>query len=106
MYTYTDAIISSTAYYRLKQVDTDGKYEYSKVVSVESKGDGLKVYPTLVLDGILTVQSEPLQDFTVTNLFGQTVMVGKTTQQLDVSALAKGTYLLKVGSEGTKFVKQ
>jgi pyruvate carboxylase len=44
--------------------------------------------------------------FQVINLLGQQVLVGKTTQQLDVSALPQGTYVLKVGTEVAKFVKQ
>jgi hypothetical protein len=44
--------------------------------------------------------------FQVINLLGQQVLVGKTTQQLDVSALPQGSYLLKVGTEVAKFVKQ
>jgi hypothetical protein len=105
-YTYTHASVQAITYYRLKQVDTDGKFEYSKVVSVESNGDGLKVYPTLVSDGLLTVQGAQSDDFTVTNLFGQTVLIGKTSPQINVSNLAKGSYLLKIGSEVTKFLKQ
>ena len=48
--------------------------------------------------------------FQVINLLGQQVLVGKTTPQLNVSALPQGSYVLKVGMEvGTevaKFVKQ
>jgi hypothetical protein len=98
--------VHAVTYYRLKQVDTDGKFEYSKVVSVESNGDGLRVYLTLVSDGVLTVQGGQSDDCIVTNLLGQPVWMGKTTQQINVSALARGTYLLKVGSEVSKFVKQ
>jgi hypothetical protein len=105
-YTYTDALVRAVTYYRLKQLDTDGKFDYSKVVSVENNGDGLRVYPTLVSDGLLTVQGGQSDDCIVMNLLGQPVWMGKTTQQLDVSTLAKGTYLLKVGSAVTKFVKQ
>ncbi|NJN35685.1 MAG: T9SS type A sorting domain-containing protein, partial [Saprospiraceae bacterium] len=38
-----------------------------------------------------------MRDFSVSDLLGQQVLTGKTTQQIDVSALAKGTYVLKVG---------
>jgi Secretion system C-terminal sorting domain len=44
--------------------------------------------------------------FQVINLLGQQVLVGKTTQQLDVSALPQGAYIFKVGTEQAKFVKQ
>ncbi|NJN35681.1 MAG: T9SS type A sorting domain-containing protein, partial [Saprospiraceae bacterium] len=108
-YQYTDNQPFSTTYYRLKQVDYDGTATYSKVVSVSNKGGkALKVYPTLVSNGILTVDTEgvQLQSFSITNLLGQQVLTGKTTQQIDVSALAKGTYILKVGTAVAKFVKQ
>jgi len=46
-YTYTDLYpLSGTNYYRLKMVDLDGKFKYSKVVSVSSntKGESLVIY--------------------------------------------------------------
>ncbi len=94
-------------YYRLRQIDFDGTETVSKVVSVEQKGKGkgLKIYPTLV-SNVLTVDYIYGSVFQVINLLGQQVLVGKTTQQLDVSALPQGTYILKVGTEQAKFVKQ
>jgi hypothetical protein len=109
-YQYVDNQPFNTTYYRLKQIDFDGTETYSKIVSVELKGKakGLKVYPTLVSDGVLTLDTEggQLSDFSVMNLLGQQVLVGKTTTQIDVSSLAKGTYILKVGTDVAKFVKQ
>lgn len=104
-YQYTDAAPFTTSYYRLKQVDYDGTATYSKVVSVTNKGGkALKVYPTLVSNGILTVDGEG-SDYAIYNIVGQQVQSGKTTQRLDVSTLAKGTYILKVGAEQVKFTK-
>jgi hypothetical protein len=106
-YQFVDNQPFATSYYRLRQIDNDGKETLSKVVSVEQKGNGksLKIYPTLV-SNVLTVDYIDGSLFQVLNLLGQQVLVGKTTQQLDVSALPKGTYLLKVGTEVAKFVKQ
>jgi hypothetical protein len=71
-----------------------------------------------VSDGILTVdvtarneatQGFPSSDLSVTNLLGQQVLSGKAPSGdwgLDVSSLAKETYVLKVGTEVAKFVKQ
>lgn len=36
-YNYTDAMASSTSYYRLKQVDIDGKFNLSKVIAISQK---------------------------------------------------------------------
>ena len=98
------------AYYRLRQIDNDGKETLSKVVSVINKGtDKLKAYPS-VTNHYLTIDTKSDSDFQVINLLGQVVMIGQKplseSWQLDVSALPKGTYILKVGVEQTKFVKQ
>jgi Secretion system C-terminal sorting domain len=105
-YTYTDATVQSTAYYRLKQVDTDGIFEYSKVVSVSTnRTNPLKIYPSPV-STTLNIQSESKSDFQILNLLGQEVLRGQTAQAVDVSALPQGNYILKVGTEQVKFVKQ
>jgi hypothetical protein len=73
----------------------------------QGKGNGLKVYPTLVTNNVLTVDTEgETRDFSVINLLGQQVLTGTTAAQIDVSVLSKGTYLIKVGTEVAKFVKQ
>ena len=100
------------AYYRLRQLDNDGKETLSKVISVSQKSNNkLKVYPNPV-SNILTIEfGSPLWGlgadvFQIHNLLGQQVMNGKTTQRIDVSALPEGTYFLKVGAEQVKFIKQ
>lgn len=112
-YQYVDYAPFNTTYYRLKQIDNDGTETYSKVITATLKsGKSLKVYPTLVSNGVLTVSSlrgdEATEggDFAIYNVFGQQVQSGKTAQRLDVSTLAKGTYILKVGTELAKFVRQ
>jgi hypothetical protein len=108
-YQFMDNQPFATSYYRLKQMDFDGKVSYSAIVSVvrQGKGNGLKVYPTLVTNNVLTVDTEgETRDFSVINLLGQQVLTGTTAAQIDVSVLSKGTYLIKVGTEVAKFVKQ
>ena len=39
-------------------------------------------------------------------MFGQSLINGYAVQKVDVSALPKGTYFVKVGTEQAKFVKQ
>ncbi len=49
-YSYTDGQLPAVvAFYRLKQVDSDGKFEYSKVVRVACSNDmGIKIFPNPV----------------------------------------------------------
>ena len=109
-YTFTDNAPLSTSYYRLRQLDNDGKETLSKVISIQSKGKGnrLSIYPNPVFN-TLTLENTEGSDFQVLNLLGQQVLTGKTPsggRGLDVSALPQGTYFLKVGTEQAKFVKQ
>ena len=114
-YTFTDDYrLSPVAYYRLRQLDNDGKFAYSKVISIAqtSKGKGLSIYPNPV-SSHLTIENTDLSSgtheggaFQILNLLGQQVLTGKTAQRLDVSALPQGTYVLKVGTEQAKFIKQ
>jgi Concanavalin A-like lectin/glucanases superfamily/Secretion system C-terminal sorting domain len=106
-YDFTDNQPLSVSYYRLRQMDNDGKETLSKVISVSTKGNGkLTVYPNPV-SNVLTVEVERKgMPFYITNLLGQQVLSGKATPQLDVSALPKGAYFLRIGTEQVKFVKQ
>ncbi len=111
-YEFTDNTPRSMSYYRLRQIDNDGKDALSKVVSVAFKGSkGLKVYPTIVSNGFFNVETLSSNENTegsvygIYNLLGQQVLKGQATQQIDVSALRAGTYVIKVGTEQAKFVK-
>jgi hypothetical protein len=99
-----------TNYYRLRQIDADGKESLSKVVSVQNFGQktGVKIYPNLASDRITVLtNSDVEQNFNITNLLGQTVLVGRVTNAADVtiSQLSVGTYFFKLGTEVVKFVK-
>ena len=109
-YQFMDNTPTFTNYYRLRQIDNDGKETLSKVISVERKGNNkLKVYPNPA-SNVLTVERNSVpfttSDFQILNLLGQQVMNGKATQRIDVSALPEGNYVLKVGAEQVKFIKQ
>ena len=105
------APVVGTNYYRLNQVDANGAATLSKVVSIQfggKKGD-FKVFPTLAFDKVTVLtNSDQVQDYTISNLLGQTVLTGRLTNGTDVtiSALSKGIYILKVAGETVKFSKQ
>ena len=116
-YEYVDnsvSLSSSTAYYRLKQLDLDGKSEYSKVIVVKSNESTVaRFYPT-VTTGVLTVEtsSDSPSAVKISDLNGRTVLA-KTitgTVKLDVSALNAGVYILSFNYAGTlttgKFIKK
>jgi hypothetical protein len=107
-YDFTDNTPLSTSYYRLRQIDNDGKETLSKVISivaVETR-HALSLHPNPV-SNTLTIETDLSGNFQILNLLGQQVLTGKTTaQRIDVSALPQGSYVLKVGTEQAKFIKQ
>jgi hypothetical protein len=117
----TSLIDQNVLYYRLRMIDNDGDEQLSKVVAVSTKGaKGLKVYPSIVTDGFLNLEitgkpaytdlsrdsREGSSDYAIYNVYGQSVLNGKIGQQIDVSALTRGTYIVTVGTEKAKFIKQ
>ena len=105
-YEFIDNQPLSTSYYRLRQIDNDGKETLSKVVSVSNnKTTKLKLYPS-VTSGILTIETNTQGDFQIINLLGQQVIHGSVTPQINVSALPVGTYIIRVGEAQARFVKQ
>ncbi len=108
-YDLNDKITTQTThYYRLKMVDNDGSFSYSKIISLHGdkrNNNLLSIYPNPVIQ-FLTIQTTEESDVQIVNFLGQTVLRSKATQQLDVSALPTGTYFLKIGGQQARFVKQ
>lgn len=119
-YSFVDDLpnLTKTNYYRLKQVDFDGKTTYSKVIALskKNKASTLLVSPNpahseLRISGI----SDQIR-IEIVNQLGQlvkTVAVFENNQTIDISDLASGVYVLKCVSnkqfgliETVKFVKK
>ncbi len=108
-----------TNYYRLKQMDFDGKFEYSKVVSVNfGTGSHAMLYPTLASSVVNLKFTEPIAEdgnITLYDINGR--LVGKhdiepETEQMEiiVENLQPGHYFAKIQIgrqfENLRFVKQ
>lgn len=99
-------------YYRLRQVDFDGAFEYSSMVSVEIKGKAFasyRLFPNPVQSSftIETDNGEVPQNVTLINTLGQEIMLDKanasTSFELPTS-LQSGTYIIRFEGEGeTRF---
>ena len=113
-YSYTDYVTrAGTFYYRLRQVDHDGTYDYSKTVAVKLKslpgGGKFSVYPNPALGNIVTVSvlgtgadvnGGVLQ---IVDMSGRVMLVHQVTagsRQIDLSLpelrLAKGMYVVNL----------
>jgi hypothetical protein len=101
------------SYYRLKQTDFDGKFNYSKIVYVNFKKDILKevkIYPNPVTNELnmeIPGNTEPL-NFEIISLTGAVVYKGSINEKTRVqtSSFAPGTYLIKFANDHTSGFKK
>ena len=109
--------MTAITYYRLKQVDYDGKYTYSPVISVErTVNNQLIVYPNPVTDNLrieMNIESAGYYTFSFVEVTGSLINEiiylekGYNQKTIDVSGkLSNGFYLLRVSNqlEETLFV--
>lgn len=98
-----DGELSGVVYYRLKQTDYDGTYEYSHTVSVfVGDGEEIRAYPN-PSDGTFTVTNAAkyqVQNVRVMNILGQRQLVNisksGTNILIDGTLLKDGVYLLEL----------
>lgn len=107
-YAYTDGNpVAGKNYYRLKSVDLDGSFAYSKIIMViHSESGDVTVYPNPVVDRTFTLYLN--DDFgdsfqmTLSDVYGKTILTRKFSgQKLQVTLpenLVTGVYFVRVNS--------
>ena len=126
-YAYSDVKpFAGSNYYRLKQLDKDGRFTYSSIVIIKgaksTKVELTAIYPNPALDVLRLMIAAPANQkvtIVITDITGKMVMqqaqqvvAGDNNVSLNVDQLSKGSYLVKVmcadGCESvvSKFMKQ
>ena len=122
-YTYTDPLntASKIVYYRLKMVDNDGKYSYSKIIAIRLNGtlsnESFSVYPNPFISDIkvkLSSQEDVLATFRILSFDGREVVNRKINVQKgenivvmkDFGNLSNGNYILEVTTATDKFISK
>jgi hypothetical protein len=110
-YTFLDSSLDDVNLYRLKQIDLDGRYEYSDMISISNCSlDKVEIYPNPAHD-LLFIQYKSDENKKVSfNIFDTrgSVMLhlekelrqGTQIIELDVSILSKGVYFIEIRSNG------
>jgi hypothetical protein len=111
---------SGTNYYRLKQVDSDGTFTYSKTIAVEwDDYDGISIYPNPADKEIYVMFSMPNGaerqriSMQLVNTIGTAVqridtfeLQGNSSLRIETSNLKEGLYFLEMNIEGRKVVNK
>jgi hypothetical protein len=97
---------SSSAYYRLKQLDFDGKFEYSKVIAVKAEKEDLKVElsPNPFGNRITIQSNNQISKVEIIDITGKVKLVeiinGKTAE-INTSEISNGIYFLRINDGET-----
>lgn len=112
-YTFTDAnvesefIKSGVLYYRLKQIDFNGKYKYSDVAIVTDVSnintDQFFVHPNPSNASIVIVGLA--NEAAIFDMLGNKIMQINQDGEQDVSSLKEGIYFIRSDNQTQKFVK-
>jgi hypothetical protein len=110
-YRFLDAApLEGVQYYRLKQLDFDGQFEYSDIIVLASFGKlaGTLVYPNPVAEDL--VIENGIGKASLYNTIGQLIQqvdIQNSRHLLSTAGLAQGIYVLKIEqADGRVFVQQ
>jgi hypothetical protein len=103
-YTFTDAQpLAELNYYRLKAVDLDGSYQFSRINSVRFKGENVTayVYPNPTSSSIQfggSIEAQNVTNVRIINLTGTTVYESKTLEASGISSkgFKSGMYVVQL----------
>ena len=106
-YTHVDPLpnlFGKKVYYRIKMIDFDNQYEYSKTIVLETSAskasNNIVVFPNPANDN-LTINVIGLNKeikYNIVNAIGQIMLSGNTpnNEKIDINSLAKGMYFVNV----------
>lgn len=110
-YFYTDRLLTKGLhYYRLKLVDKDGSFSYSRIEKVMiSENSSMSLFPNPVANGHFTIKTSgvaQLKLFSNTGLLILQKTLVSGVNNIDVSYLAAGVYFIRVNDKEMKIVVQ
>lgn len=108
-YHFTDKRpLQGTNFYRLKAVNREGNYEFSKIIEVQFGELPIRVYPNPVSD-ILTIESSTTGRMQIFNSIGQLVLIQNIQegqQTMNLENFSKGIYWMTIQSDNQVFTRR
>jgi pectin methylesterase-like acyl-CoA thioesterase len=113
-YNFIDASpVKNINYYRLKIVDKDGSFTYSKTITINNKLKGsINIYPNPATNDLTVTHlaAKPNSTITITGVDGkqllsQKLVSGTTQSNIDISKLNNGVYILTINNSDINTIK-
>ncbi|MBK8601586.1 MAG: T9SS type A sorting domain-containing protein [Saprospiraceae bacterium] len=111
-YLFSDTQVNEALnYYRLKMVDEDNSFSYSKILSVSNlEEEPISLFPNPVIDDLFISKGYENNSFLILNANGQLIKKGiLVNNKINLKELNVGIYYLQVnsnnGNNSYKFVK-
>ncbi|MEZ4774091.1 MAG: LamG-like jellyroll fold domain-containing protein [Bacteroidia bacterium] len=110
-YQFTDTQpIPGLAYYRLRQVDFDGKYQYSPTIAVNLYEGIISVYPNPVEDQMfVTISDNHPYELILSDIHGKFIMrrvVTPGTHPVSLAGLSPGIYYINIRNRFSRDYRQ
>lgn len=113
-YVYTDQLETrnsqpETVYYRLKQIDYNGNFEYSPVRTLNQRPEtrnSVSVYPNPAKGKVQIASQGVVGEVQIFDVRGKQVLQSTQSRTLDISSLSRGIYTLKIYVDGSMETKK
>lgn len=104
---YTDRLLHSNNYYRLKIVEYSGEVTYSDIIHIVSDiSDEVMVYLGLSQDIVNIKTTTSVKRVSVHNSFGTEILVSYSADSIDLSGMPRGFYVIRVDTENSTLIKK
>lgn len=113
-YTFTDSLPGNgIRYYRLKQIDADGSYQYHKIISISNRAETFDVclYPNPSCEGLFTMRSPDVTEANVSIYSNELKLIksfalNSGEYEISLEDLADGIYYLIFTGDGQQKIKK
>ncbi|WP_342088399.1 leucine-rich repeat domain-containing protein [Dyadobacter sp. OTU695] len=105
-YHFTDLNPLVMGYYRLKQLDYDGKFEFSKTIAVKAAKEPIRIYPNPAQTELTVAGARGNEQVSIITSTGRPVIsnANLSVGKLDVKDLKEGIYTIKIGDVSKKLL--
>ncbi len=107
-YNFRDIYPLPTTYYRLKQLDYDGKFEYSRIISVKQPKEKMIIYPNPANNVVYVRGLDGEQSLVIRDAEGKVVhrQLWSSGNAVKVGHMPDGLYSLSVAGQTSKVIVQ